>query len=62
MFPERCYNGGDKHNFKIRTDSKEIDKRDSEGAQLIQVLYVCDVCKWCGTVVKRPKSDDTKES
>ena len=58
MFKNRCYNGGDKHNFKPRYDEKQ---RDSEypiescnsRSMLYYEVYIHDICVWCGKIIKK---------
>lgn len=60
FFKSRCYNGGSRHQFESRfdrtfpTDWEEIH---GNGARTLEAAkefrYVCDVCTWCGKMVKR---------
>jgi len=57
MFKNRCYNGGNRHNFKPRYTEKNRNLELSEytGRDLRHLLtlnvYVGDVCVWCGKTV-----------
>ena len=57
LFKNRCYNGGNKHNFQPRYSEQPTRLSYERGAfdtpASIRKLmfynnYVCDVCTWCG--------------
>jgi len=58
---KRCYNGGFKHKFKTRYSEKcQIENIQGTGFVSSGILdrlkdkdYICDVCVWCGKVVKK---------
>jgi len=65
FFKTRCYNGGTKHSFSPRFHRKSIPARagrvrgfydEGELEALFNDVtntYVCDVCQWCGKVIKQ---------
>lgn len=62
MFKNRCYNGGNKHKFEPRyteVSNGGIELKCSRitpekiRAMLINKQYVCDVCTWCGKIIKK---------
>lgn len=64
LFPERCYNGGNKHNFQPRYSEQENENmaglQSARGRNihhlreiLLKEVYEQDVCEWCGKVVKK---------
>lgn len=59
----RCYNGGNKHNFKPTYTEEEttymVRKASSVHPDylrslMIKDVYVGSVCEWCGKVVNKP--------
>jgi hypothetical protein len=64
MFRSRCYNGGQKHNFEERYESRFPPGFNGighyKGGDLIgyveshkEQIYVRDICLWCGKTVER---------
>ena len=62
----RCYNGGNKHNFEARYDEKPVDNlsikritgattRDMYDIRKLTIYqeYLFDICTWCGEKIKR---------
>jgi len=56
----KCYNGGLKHNFQPRytenRNDREFEVKNFSGdlRKLIYYnVYECDVCIWCGKVIKK---------
>lgn len=58
LYASRCYNGGNKHNFKPRysekPNSKNLRIRNSLNprAMMYYDVYEYDVCEWCGKIAK----------
>jgi hypothetical protein len=52
MFKSRCYNGGDKHKFKERHNSKVSTHAQGEAPDYTEYEYIYDICVWCGKVIK----------
>lgn len=66
MFRSRCYNGGQKHNFEERYESRFLPGFEGIGSyrgyriceyveSYKEQIYVRDVCTWCGKTVERDK-------
>ena len=63
MFKNRCYNGGNHHNFQARWDERpnerlkslECERTTMEALKtaLIYKQYIRDICTWCGKVIER---------
>lgn len=55
----RCYNGGNQHNFKARHDEcpyggrLKVDGVLNLRRLLYYNVYVRDICTWCGKIVER---------
>ncbi len=65
LFKKRCYNKGNRHKFKPRYSEKPTNMSlngDFSGsyrclkAIMVYEVYECDVCEWCGKVVKNEKN------
>jgi len=62
IFKNRCYNGGNMHNFKPRHTERErhgnleIERASESAIHKLMTLrvYVGDVCTWCGKVINNP--------
>jgi len=59
---KKCYNGGNKHNFKPRYDEVPFGVKNIKGkytcvselkSLLVYNVYVKDVCTWCGKEIKK---------
>jgi len=60
---DRCYNGGNRHNFQPRYEEtpnivlKSTNVRNMSPEQiksiLYQKVYIKDICVWCGKEIKR---------
>ena len=63
MFKNRCYNGGNKHNFQPRYSEKEslfkikgeLLTIDEARKLMYYKVYEKDICKWCGEEIKNEK-------
>ena len=64
----RCYKGGQKHNFKARYNEEPtgISIHHAKGFSpdglrnlLIRDVYVKDVCVWCGKEINKEKISGT---
>lgn len=65
FFKSRCYNGGNKHDFKPRYDEQplatlSLDSLQGTSDQIrafrelyIHKVYIKDVCVWCGLEIIR---------
>ena len=68
LFPNRCYNGGQLHNFEAvySEESRDSDLYvwllDPDDIHRLTILkiYKGHICKWCGTVINDQR-DKTKE-
>lgn len=63
MFKNRCYNGGKQHKFEPRYSEVHNDSMPTGTlryftlqelkAFFVLKKYDCDVCVWCGQIVKK---------
>ena len=65
MFKNRCYNGGNRHNFEARYSERLSNKWGGAKGQvdlreLVPVLkefrdkeYIHDICTWCGKIITK---------
>ena len=61
LFKNRCYNGGNQHNFEERYDEKEafpdnilrVRGMSPESLKLKTKTYIKDVCVWCGKEIRK---------
>ena len=60
LIENRCYKGGNQHNFEGRYDEKEAfpDNLNVRGMspasfKLKTKTYIKDVCVWCGKEIKK---------
>lgn len=69
LFPDRCYNGGNKHNFQPIYEEKSRIEKLTQGDHTLQInriptravrdkIYVCSICQWCGTPAQHQITDD----
>ena len=67
---ERCYNGGNKHNFQPRYSEKPSDQHSDISAKnsitsidfitavrklMYYDVYIHDICVWCGITINNIK-------
>lgn len=60
MLKNRCYNGGNKHNYQPVYSEEKIDDhitiRNMFANDIRKLIilnkYVCSICKWCGKIIK----------
>jgi hypothetical protein len=71
---KKCYKGGNEHNFEARYSYRPISVKELDQfsisaslrglADFLQEtraeIYECDVCVWCGKVVKLENSNESK--
>lgn len=60
---DKCYQGGNKHNFEARYDEEPAGDIEIEGGSSGQMdsikkmctkrKYVKDICTWCGEEIQR---------
>lgn len=63
----RCYNGGNKHNFQARYDEESLIGGFSKlnttwtpeeiRSLLFKNVYIKDICIWCGKEIKNENTD-----
>lgn len=71
LFKNRCYNGGNRHNFKPRYDEQPNLKFNGghfQGCEDIRSfmvinIYVKDLCVWCGKeILKNDIKEEKKDA
>ncbi len=51
---EKCYEGGERHNFHPRYDQTERPRKDvMDTPHVLETRYVYDICVWCGKTVAK---------
>ena len=60
LFKNRCYNGGNRHNYQSRHEEKDNGRRWGSIETYGNVkewitlnVYVKDICIWCGKEIKK---------
>jgi len=53
----KCYNGGDKHNFEARYQRISTKYNYDDNNERVCVSYIYDICTWCGKTIQRIKDE-----